>query len=148
MSERDFPNKLIKGIPNQKNFLDENGFPHSSLFYFEIEKTDPKREDNYLENSINWFDKQEALDNIHNRIKEGKIQFSGGAAILNKNDIDLLTKFPRILKNLTYERKIQDDNEFHGNLLLNKDVSKPNMKHIAASIANCVQEVIPNPNQP
>ena len=52
---------------------------------------------------------------------------------------------PQLAKGcLSYERDQIDGNYYHGNMLLDKDVSNNRMKQIAAAIALCVDRLIPN----
>lgn len=138
-----YPDKIIRGIPNKNNFIDEDGYPSSNLFYFEVRAEIPPREDDCYEESINWYDDESALHIILQQEKEPGIkQFKAGAAILIRAEVDRVRNNQIIKGLLAYERKEIEGNKFHGNLLLKRSVPKSVMKKIAANIALCVSEVI------
>lgn len=135
-----YPNDLIKGIPNSY-FLDDDGSPSSSLFYFGLKNLLP-RDDGFNEESINWYDNHEALTIVLSQKKDdGSFQFKTGAAILIRMEIDRIRRYPYVKNRLSYERRARPENKYHGNLLLKRDVPKALMKKIAASIALSVSEV-------
>jgi len=135
-----YPENFLKGIPN-KQFLTENNFVSTDLFYFK-----QKRVDGALEQSINWEDDKDAIEFTLKQKKQGGIlQFKSGVAIVSRERIDELINRPAINGFLSYERDVLRENKYHGNLLLRRSVSKPQMKQIAAGIALAVSKVIQNP---
>lgn len=134
-----FPDNCIKGIPNS-DFLIEDGTPGSHLFHF---KEDHRRDDGWIEQSINWEDDEQAIEFTLNQQKEdGSLQFKGGAAIIPRDEIDRLNKRPTINGLLSYEKQPLEQNPYHGNLLLSKNVPRPTMKKIAAGLALAVSRVV------
>jgi hypothetical protein len=139
-----FPEKLIRGIPN-KDFITEGRLVLPSLFHFQevVEKArlnPSERTDNNYEESINWYDDEEALNSLLRQTKEdGSLKYKEGAAILSKNAIDAVKILPVAYNRLTYERRSVDGNIYHGNLLLSRDTSKHAMRMIASAIACCVE---------
>lgn len=135
-----YPDNCIRGISN-KNELAEDGSVSASLFYFSF----PEREDGWKELSINWMDDDVSVEfSMDQKKDDGSIQFKAGLAIIPREEIERLSRSPTLMKGiLTYERKILDNNPYHGNLLLHKDVSKSTMKKIAAGLALAVSEIIP-----
>src|ERR1035437_4682842 len=128
----DYPETFLRGIPNN-SFIDEDGHPATHLFYIE---TESKRKDDYKEESIFWKDDDRAVDLILLQKKaDDSIQFQAGAAVLNRDQIDRIKNQVQAKNKFNYERKKQPGNPYHGNLLLKKDVKKPLMIRIAASIA-------------
>ena len=142
-----FPDEFLRGI-TQKEQIGDNGFPSSSLFLFQDRKSQEKRADKYLEESINWRDGKGAEDTLFNQERDdGRVQFRFGAAVVCRRELDRVIVKPVVNRQLSYERKKIPENPYHGNLLLNKDVQKRVRNQIAATIAiMCVKEIIPNPN--
>lgn len=143
-----YPEKFLKGIPNKNHIGDDNG-PTSDLFYFQPQHQKEKRNDEFLEESINWFDDSGAVEIIFTQTKDdGSIQFKAGAALMCRKEIDNLMRKPLNKNILDYERKEIHGNRYHGNLLLMKSVKPREMKKIAATIANiCFLEILENPNE-
>ena len=133
------PDNCIKGIPN-KDFLEDNGYPQSRLFYFEERHT---RSDGLIEQSINWEDDDLAIEFSLNQKKEnGERQFKAGVAIISRHEIDRLNKQPTVGGALSYERQPLPNNCYHGNILLQADIKKTRRKMIAAALALHVSKVI------
>ena len=135
----DYPSKILRGIPN-KEFLDEYGNPHTSLFNFSRPSSD--RNDNNIEESINWEDDEDAIRFTLEQKKDGRIQFSEGIAVMSRSEVDRLCIRMVVKNKLTYERKKLPENKYHGNLLLANDTPKKLKAKIAAGLALCVEEVI------
>lgn len=134
-----YPELFLKGIPN-KDFVDNEGQVTAHLFYFNKKI---ERDDSYDEESICWKDDDRAMELILNQQKDGCIQFKEGAAIIKRESIDLISKLMQKQGDLTYERKPEYKNPYHGNLLLTKEVKKGVMKKIASAIALACEEIIP-----
>lgn len=142
-----YPAQFLKGIPN-KSFIGNDNGPTSDLFYFLLEHQKENRKDDYLEESICWRD-DELSDSIllSQRKENGNLQFTVGAAVMCRLELDSITKKPLVKGFLDYERKEVPGNKYHGNLLLHKNVQTREMKKIAATIANmCFIEIVPNTN--
>jgi len=128
----DYPENCLRGVPNS-TYINANGLPTTHLFYFEDED---KRDDGWIEQSINWEDDNKAIELIFNQKKSnGEKQFKAGAAILIRERIDWVKKTAAANSLLSYERKPEDGNPYHGNLLLKNEVLNPIMKQIAAGLA-------------
>lgn len=132
-----YPKNSIKGIPNN-SFLLEDGTVGSHLFYFE-----QPRDDGMVEQSINWEDDGSVIDfTLSQKKANGDLQFMAGVAILPRSEIDRLNRHPTIRGLLSYERSPLDNNPYHGNLLLQANVSKAKMKQIAAGLAIAISGII------
>ncbi len=140
----EFPDKLIRGIAN-KDFLDLEGRACAALFQFDdVARVD----DDYMEASINWFDDEGALTEIFEKRKEtGELQFKSGAAILSRQILDILLISHTGKGRLTYERNPEDNNPYHGNLLLVKGLQKSVRVMISGQIAMCVERIMPLENK-
>jgi hypothetical protein len=142
-----FPEKLLRGIPD-KNFLTEERRASANLFHFkevlgERRQNAVVREDGYYEESINWYDNEEAVKYLLAQTREeGGLKYKEGAAVISKEGIDRIRILPEVNHRLSYERNAVEGNSFHGNLLLRRETSKPTMKMIAGAIALCVEEII------
>ena len=117
-----YPHRLIKGLLNY-TYLDESD--HSivlpSTFNFDEKYT---REDDWIEQSINWEDDQEAINFTLNQKKDGSILFPAGLAVVPTKEIVNLRKTSHLRNRFSYERKESDENKYHGNLVLNKETPK------------------------
>jgi len=134
-----YPDTCIKGIPND-DFLIEDGSVASHLFYF---KQVHKRDDGWIEQSINWNDDDFVVEFTFNQRKEnGEVQFKVGLTSIPREGIDNLNEQPTVNGILAYERQPLGDNPYHGNIMIRADVPKPTMKKIAAHLASIVTEVI------
>ena len=137
-----FPSTFLRGIPDS-TFVLEDGTVATHLFYFNEEHS---RNDDWIEQSINWEDNPTALEVIFNQRKEnGELQFKTGVTRIPREEIDRLSRQPTVTGMLTYERSPFEHNPYHGNLLLRSNVQKPTMKKIAAGIALAVSDIIYRP---
>ena len=133
------PDNCIKGIPN-KDFVIEDGNVAAHLFNFDSKHNRP--DDDLCEQSINWQDDEDAIEfTLKQKKDDGTIQFKAGAAIIPREEIDRLSKLSTVKEVLSYERRKLDNNPYHGNLLLKKDVPKPTMRMIAASLALLITDI-------
>ena len=83
-----------------------------------------KRTDDWKEASINWMDDEYAIDFTLKQTKDsGELKFKAGIAILPRSELDRIKKNYKFMGNFDYERKAEDGNDYHGNLLLNEKIS-------------------------
>jgi hypothetical protein len=137
----DYPETFLRGIPNS-SYVDADMKAQTHLFYFE--KND-KRSDDLLELSINWEDDQSAIIELHTRRKtDGNLQFEYGSARIPTSAITYINGFPQIDGALSFERNIEIENPYHGNLLIPSNMPKHRKKAVAAAISLSVSEVIEN----
>ena len=135
----DFPVNCLRGIPNN-DFLVGDGSVASHLFTF---KDEDKRDDGWIEQSINWEDDNSALAFTLKQLNDkGEIQFKAGIAVLPRSELDHITKQPSVSGILAYERQPLEDNQYHGNILLKADTPKPTKKRIAATLATFVSYTV------
>ena len=134
-----FPDRCIKGIPNNQYLI--NGRVAPGLFSFDPQHA---REDGWIEESINWEDDHLAIGfTLNQRKSNGEKQFQAGVAIVPRHEIDSLNKRPAVGGILSYERKCLENNPYHGNILLQTDVSKQVRRMIQAGLALLVSQIIP-----
>jgi len=82
------------------------------------------REDGWKEASINWMDDENAIDFTFKQTKDsGELKFKTGIAVLPRSELDRIKKNYKFMGHFDYERKSQDGNDYHGNLLLNEKIS-------------------------
>ena len=129
MIQENTPDEFIRGIAN-KDFV-QNGHVLPSAFQFD----EADRADGKHEASINWMDDVEAIHIALNQRKvNGKLQFVGGVAKLNKSKVNLM--LASIEQGMfSYERRALDNNPYHGNLLLSGDISKPMKQMVMSALA-------------
>lgn len=129
----DFPEKILRGIPNDSFVSDGFALPH--LFKFD----GPFQSRVVKEMSINWNDDEYAKDHMLNQKKRGseELQFKYGVAIIPREKIDEIIKTNPFAQTigLCYERQALNDNKYHGNLLVNSSVKKQFTDMIQATIA-------------
>ena len=133
-----YAEKLIRGIPNKKDFLDDEGRVKQSLFLFSKE---PREEDGFYDLSINWFDNEEALSIMLTQKKGGEFQFKAGVAIIQRFFLDDLIRRPTSSNELFYERQRIPGNDYHGNIIC-KTKSKERQSLFRANLAMCVVDII------
>lgn len=133
----DCPDQYIKGIPNDQFY--QNGHLSGHLFEFNPQFN---RDDGWCEQSVNWYDDDQAVTCTLEQKKEDQFQFKTGYAILPTSEIDRLNTQPSISNALSYERSPLDDNPYHGNLLIKNDVPKSKRKMISAAIALTYTKII------
>lgn len=137
-----FPDNCLRGIPNKDFLVKEDGSASAHLFFFSSEQSN--REDEWIEQSINWEDDGSVIQFTLNQKKDsGDSQFKAGIAKIPRREIDRLNRLPSVNGVLSYERSLLETNQYHGNLLLKNNVAKLTMKKIAASLAMLVSEIIP-----
>ncbi len=137
-----FPDNCIRGIPNT-DFMNDDGLPGSHLFHF---KNEHRRDDGWIEQSINWDDDENAISfSLNQRKEDGSLQFKAGVVIIPREEIDRLSRRPTVIEEaLSYERRALEHNPYHGNILLSEKVPKHMMKKLAAGLALAISKVIPS----
>lgn len=135
-----YPKECIRGISNDG--LDPEGRPCNSMFQF---STVEDRCDDLAECSINWTDDDGALLHVLNQRKKGteEIQFKKGAAIIRTLALKREMKKMIARDRLSYERKPVEGNDYHGNLLIPKELNKQARTLMQGLIASCVVKIVP-----
>ena len=137
------PEKMLRGIPlNNTEFITVEGYPTKSVFRFGNYDEKERNEDGFCELSINWFDDDGAVKTLLNQINErkGTPQFQGGYCELKRSQINSLAFFTN--KIINYERKIIENNKYHGNILMKNDISKSLKDIISFTLAGLAGTVI------
>lgn len=147
MNGRKIPEYCFRGIPKIEFIKDKLLLPEALQF----EKVEG-RTDDYLENSINWEDDENAVQEIFNQVKrDGEIQFKAGAAHINIQKVKAMLQSFIDTKEFAYERKVIYDeygnvvNSYHGNFLVSSKLNKSHRNMISSGIAFATEEIIPNP---
>lgn len=133
---RDFPDYALRGLPTQDCIDSIYGIICSTAFIFNGNHLNEK---GYDEISINWYDTEEALNQLKNQIKEesGQPKYCFGVARIPTESMKKICKKYR--NDLQYERKAIPDNEYHGNILLKKEaLEKVRRNMIASELASSV----------
>lgn len=140
MNNSEFPDYALRGLTTKDCIDPEFGYVTYLGFTFE---GNHYNENNYDEISVNWYDSEEALNEMKDRKKKDLDfpQFSNGIARIPTSSIKKISNKYR--NELSYERKPVDGNIFHGNILLHKDIaSKIRNRAIAAELANSVDMLL------
>ena len=145
----DYPDEILRGIPT-KDFVTPEGYASSAAFQFE--EYDPDRGDDFCEASINWVHDEGAVDVLlrQKKTRKGDVQPQFRVGYCRFARAALHSFFdPLFAKSLlSYERKpleadeLNPENKYHGNILLNKDVSKPLKQNIQAALATLAGPVV------
>jgi len=139
-----YPDVFLRGI-SDPGHIDEDGNVSSAVFSFGKKDNVHGREDNFDEESIFWKDDEGAVAKILNQTKaDGKIQFRAGAAEVDRTKVDHVRKLFNYIGVLEYERKTEENNPYHGNLLLKKNIKKIMKNNISGLLANCVVGTVKN----
>ena len=127
-----YPNNLLRGISSLE-FISKNNIVLAGAFQF----SKNVRDDLFRELSIIWMDNEAKAFEIafNQRKSDNKIQFCGGVAILELDQIKHLLKKFIDSKQFCYERRPLDNNEYHGNLLLSNQIEKQEEKLICNGLA-------------
>ena len=143
-----YPDNCIKGIKSDDS-LTEDRLPQTHLFYWQ----EPARDDGWREQSINWQDDPDAIQFTLRQTREDngrvRLRYREGVAIIPKASLDFIAKMGLILGHFSYERDEppDDNNPYHGNLLLRSDTPKSIMVQTAGCLAAAVSSMIPQPNE-
>jgi len=133
-----YPEYCIKGI-NLKDAYSDEGDLGSHVLYFDKDETN----EGWKKQSINWQDEDSVIQfTLDQRNTDGTLQFRFGIAVLSRIKIDEYNVRPVINGALSYERERMDNNEYHGNLILERSASKKKMKQIAAMLLLAVERSI------
>lgn len=115
---------------------------------FHIDK-EVKRNDGYNEISITWNDEPESFNVIASQINEksGELQFPAGISEIQLSEFEDRMRPHLILKTMSYERKPELNNIYHGNILLKEELDKTMRTMIKSQLALLAQSCIhSNPN--
>ena len=141
-SKEVYPQKMLRRISS-------NNFILEGVLTEEVFNLDPVRDDGFCEISVTWYDNQEAFDVIMSQKSDrrNEIQFQAGAAELDRIEIATKMKAHFLAGRLSYERRPTNNNQYHGNLLVKNDISKPLKRLIKYGLATLANDKIyPNPN--
>lgn len=139
MSDRDFPDECLRGIQNEDKVL-EDGLVHTDVFNDWQESRDGEA----FEQSISWNDDEGAIElTLCQRKRDDSLKHRGGIAVVPTGSLDHICSQPALRGRLAYERAEIEDNAYHGNLRIDRDVPKPARKQLAGTLALHVTRVIP-----
>lgn len=124
----EYPDHCIRGILNSTFLLEDDMLSVNAFDFRKDERTD-----DWKEASINWVDDEDAVDFTFKQTKtSGELRFKAGIAILPRSELDKIKKSYKFIGNFDYERKEEENNKYHGNLLLKDTVSNPKRDIIRA----------------
>jgi hypothetical protein len=133
-----YPNSCIRGIPNPTCLTEENKMANKTLYQF-----NNKGPEGWFEESINWNDDAMSVHfTLKQKKNDGELRYKIGVAILQRNEIDLIIRKRGISDRFKYERKPTPEppNRYHGNLLMNSDIS-PSLKDLIRSQLAWISEI-------
>ena len=145
-----YPDELIRGISSDNSeFITPEGYPTQAAFRFDSYDS-TERDDDFCELSINWLDDDGAIDTLLNQInpKKGTLQFQGGYCRFSRAIIDGAMRAYINNGHLNYERRpveateINPANPYHGNILMQRGLSKQTITNIQVALASIAGSVI------
>jgi hypothetical protein len=139
-----YPTTLLRGIPNKSaQFFDSQGEVTGNVFR-PFDGQNP--ENGYYEISINWEDNK-GVENftVRESLSDGSFHYKGGVARVSLEKIGAMQSEAMWDGSVKYCRApIIGINDYHGNLLLNKDKveNKTSKKALLARMKFIIIEVI------
>jgi hypothetical protein len=135
----DYPPNCLRGVA-RRDWITDSGGVHVDVFPFSSKN---KRDDGWIEESINWEDGSHVLPSMLKELdEESALRYPGGVVVIGREDVDRLNRRPVARDRLSYERTDEPDNPHHGNLLLLADTKPKEKKLIRANICGCVTRVV------
>jgi len=127
-----YPSTFLKGISNPQDVVD--GIVSAVPFRFDPK--DPKQIRGLkLLQSIDWEDDNGVIPLLMNQTNQkGDIQFKAGLARVPISCVDYINSLPK-LGGLDYEREVQPNNPYHGNLIIGIGANKPQRDIISNMLA-------------
>ena len=127
---RGFPENCLRGLRDKNCIIPGEGRVNTGA-YIPPKKSAEGRDDGKSELSINWEDDEGALALIFGRRSQSEF----GVARLARDSMEFVRQRADVAEMLAYERRRMDDNDYHGNILLNAVMPSPLEKEIAAALA-------------
>jgi hypothetical protein len=122
----DYPDFCLRGL--RKSDINNNSL-NSNAFYPD-ENTASTRLDRGMETSINWEDNETVVElTLH--------YFPTGYARIARSAIHTVNSLPGVNNSLSYERKPENNNPYHGNIVYKTGLTKSQMRAISTSIILC-----------
>lgn len=138
----DFPENCIRGI-REKKYINPDGVTVFAALFTPYEKTAGNREDGCMETSINWEDNEEVMSFTLNYRVNGdtNLAFPNGAVRIPIEKMDAINTFDATRDSIFYERARISGNEYHGNIVFRKHLSKNQITFIANMLAAASSKV-------
>lgn len=138
-----YPSSSLRGLRTKK-WIKPNGAIGADAFMPDEKTAKKRREKGWTppgnETSINWEDSAEA---VSLSLRDGE-NAKYGAARLPTKFLELAPELPEAPGIIGWERREEDDNPFHGNLLFDENVEKHRVKCVAAYLALCSTKIDEN----
>lgn len=133
-----YPANCIRGIRSEADFRDDGRVWDSAV---EFEKNN-KRQDDFLEASVNWEDDRSVVEFTLNQKKgdSNEFEFKAGCAVISLERLNKILEREIEAGIFFYERRPIAGNPYHGNLLLAATVAanKREKRFITTGIAFAV----------
>lgn len=129
------PDSCLRGITKTDDITSDGKV--AAVAFYPSKKNAPNRPDGASETSINWEDDGNALP-------FSLQQFPNGVIRVLKVELDRIKKAPTSNGEFDYERAPLPNhlNDYHGNLLFQRDLPQPRIKMISSVIAMFCESVI------
>ena len=152
MTDSNYPDDFIRGVSRDNaEFITEEGYVTQAAFAFDDYDAESRNDDGFRELSINWLDDDGAIQILLDQVnqRKGGPQFKGGYVRMSRYALLSLQDY---IKNghLSYERRpVAADEEngivenpYHGNLLMQKDISNKSRTNLQIALAVLAGNVI------
>lgn len=126
----EYPDYAFRGLTDKNHINIEFNRILGEAFCFDGKHPN---EDGYDELSINWDDDENSLDNLKIQKKANADTLKYGNGIVRIPTSKLKEMKNRYKGYFTYERKPVENNDYHGNLLLNFDGMNKQMRRLISN---------------
>ena len=132
----DFPDNCIRGIAKRTQISIDRANVLAAVF-MPNSKTAETREDGCQETSINWEDNEEVMSFTlnHRPSPDQFFSYPNGAVRVPRAKIDDINTFNGTQDGVFYERQKIPGNDYHGNIVFKKELTKTQINFIANMLA-------------
>lgn len=138
----ELPENCLRGIHNtltgSKKILSIE-YLNSGHFMF---NKNEDRKDDFDEMSINWWDEDDVvMFTLNQKNAKGYYQYKYGAALLGVEEITKISRWVKIFDDIRLEKQKIPGNDYHGNILVSKNVNSNRRNLFGGMMALHVKEV-------
>lgn len=136
----EYADNCLKGLPNSSLIYGR------SVSYMAFPPSGAAR-NGWRESSINWEDDNGAVVQLFKQSKDGEKHFKGGIIRIPRVGLDFVIEHFNAHDEFKYERKVEDYNQYHGNLLFIDSMPKDKMRTICGALSGKVTAIIQQEGQ-
>jgi hypothetical protein len=132
----EYPDTCLKGIPNETYIIG------NSVSFTAFMPPSGQAVNGWRESSINWELDELAIAELLNRHKNGEVHFKAGAVKIPRSELDEIIELFQVRDKFRYERKPDNDNRYHGNLLFIETMEKELRTTICGALSRSVTDFV------